>query len=290
MRTVAERTAYGVAVGLEAVRGQHQLDLRAPLPGHLPQREVEHLGPLGRQQRADRRQPDVAYAGARGERRAPGQRGVVVEGGAAHGEAVLLAAQRVVEVDRRRRARRRAAGADRRARPRSPRGTPGHRQREQVGGGRVGRSRRTPWNARAAATTSSVTGPRPEPATSRARSTTGWSQSLRKPIGLKTSSSTGSGPGSVTTVGARSMTWCSATSPAAAGDDDVGRHVALRVTGVRRRRRSSTRRASRPGAAGRPAYDTTRPPWVVSPRAGGLAGHLHHDELRAGAGRRTGRR
>ena len=132
----------------------------------------------------------------------------------------------------------------------------------------VSAGRRTPWKARAAATTSSVTGPRPEPATSRARSTTGWSQSLRNPIGLKTSSSTGSGPGSVTTVGARSMTWCSATlcwevaprrATTTSGGTSRSASPAPETSG------SSTARASRPGAAGRPAYDTTRPPWVVSP-------------------------
>ena len=124
--------------------------------------------------------------------------------------------------------------------------------------------RRTPWNPRAASMTSSVTGPVPDPWSSRERSTTGWSQSLRKPIGLKTRSSTGSGPGSVTTVGARSMTWCSATSPlrratTTSGGTSRSGSPAPATSG------SSTLRASRPGAAGRPAYATTTPPCVVSP-------------------------
>jgi len=128
--------------------------------------------------------------------------------------------------------------------------------------------RRTPWKARAAATTPSVTGPLPERLTSRARSTTGWSQSFRKPTGLKIRSSTGSGPGSVTTVGARSITWCSATpcwegaprrATTTSGGTSRSASPAPATSG------SSTDRASRPGAAARPAYDTTRPPWVVSP-------------------------
>ena len=93
---------------------------------------------------------------------------------------------------------------------------------------------------------------------------TGSSQSLRKPTGLKIRSSTGSGPGSVTTVGARSITWCGATVPSrrattTSGGTSRDSSPAPAASG------SSTLRASRPGAAGRPAYATTTPPCVVSP-------------------------
>ena len=230
MRAVAERTAYGVAVGLEAVRGQHQLDLRAPLPRDLPQREVEHLGPLGRQQGADRRQPDVAHAGARGECRAPGQGGVVVEGGATHGEAVLLAAQRVVEVDRRV-----ERGGERRGHVEHALGDdrhPGDRQREQVGGARVGRQAHA---LEGAGSGDDVLGDR---AAARAGDQPGEVDDGVVPVLAEADrvedqlvDGLGAGVGddgrrAVDDVVLRDV-------PSAAGDDDVGRHVALGVAGTR---------------------------------------------------------
>ena len=217
--------------------------------------------PLGGQQRADRRQRrrGVRRRARRARSARPAWSGGRRRPGARRGCAPRGAAGRRGRPWRR---GRRPAAARRRARRRSPAAPPRSRARA---GRRSGCRRRGGRPGTPAPRRRRPRSPGRGPTLDqRDRSTTGWSQSLRKPMGLKTRSSTGSGPGSVTTVGARSMTWCAATSPprrATTTSGGTSRSASPAPDGSV----SSTLRASRPGAAGRPAYDTTRPPWVVSP-------------------------
>ena len=91
--------AQHVGVGREAVRRQHQLEVDAALLADLPQREGQHLRPLGREHDADRRLRRHAYAGPAGQPSPPGRRRERRSAARRQHHAVLLARQRVVEVD-----------------------------------------------------------------------------------------------------------------------------------------------------------------------------------------------
>ncbi len=134
------------------------------------------------------------------------------------------------------------------------RGTPAAARWATTCGSAVVRSTRRPWTSRSAAMAASVV------AWPGARSRTGSVHSLRQPRGLTTISSTGSRPGSVTTVGARSMTGWTGTSIGLSGTrrhHHVRRHHDLRVAGLRRG-----------GVARRPHVEAR----------GGLATGVRHDD------------
>ena len=172
------------------MRRQHQLEVDAALLAHLPQREGQHVRPLGREHHAHRRLARHAYAGQAGQPPPPRRRRERPQRRAPQHHAVLLARQRVVEVDRRGQGRDHGCvepGRDvRRDRVQRDRDA-GHRERCHQRGVLGTRSRLpvTPRDGRSDRTRLSVG--RADRRVSRA--TAAPSTSASKPIGLNTRSS-----------------------------------------------------------------------------------------------------